>query len=464
MVFKQKGKEGDALKYIGRTKAVRKLQISLSQFRRLCILKGIYPVEPKNKRKLSNGATNLRTFYHRKDIQFLLHEPLLQVFRQERVHIRKLNKAIGKREFAVAKALQDNKPIYTLDHILKERYPSFGDALADMDDALSLVSLFATLPVGDHLSADKVSEAQRLCNEFNHFVIQSHSLQKVFLSIKGIYYQAEINNQPITWLVPYQFCQEVPTDVDFKVMRTFLDIYSTLVGFVNFKLYSDFGLSYPPSLDESQPPAKKLKSDQMKSLERKLEEIQSNASDNEQEDVQEDGTSESLLFSSCVFWLSRETPRDSLEFVIKAFGGQMATDDADARITHHISDRPLPNNGYIQPQWVYDCINSQKLLKTEGYLQGDELPPHLSPFVVAREGDYVPGQEIEANENKEQNEEEDEEKQQEVEAVELAKMVMSKRDRHLYNKIHAGKKRKQKQVDVLKQKKVAILNKKKNQK
>lgn len=32
---------------------------------------------------------------------------------------------------------------------------------------------------------------------------------QVFLSIKGVYFQAEIQDQPVTWIVPYQFCQEV---------------------------------------------------------------------------------------------------------------------------------------------------------------------------------------------------------------------------------------------------------------
>ena len=31
----------------------------------------------------------------------------------------------------------------------------------------------------------------------------------MFLSIKGIYYQAIVNGENVTWLTPYQFCHEV---------------------------------------------------------------------------------------------------------------------------------------------------------------------------------------------------------------------------------------------------------------
>lgn len=41
----------------------------------------------------------------------------------------------------------------------------------------------------------------------------------------------------------------MPTDVDFRVMLTFLEFYQTLVGFVNFKLFNDVNLAYPPKLD-----------------------------------------------------------------------------------------------------------------------------------------------------------------------------------------------------------------------
>jgi pescadillo protein len=42
---------------------------------------------------------------------------------------------------------------------------------------------------------------------------------------------------------------QVPTDVDFRILLTFLDLYRTLVSFTLYKLYTDENLVYPPPLD-----------------------------------------------------------------------------------------------------------------------------------------------------------------------------------------------------------------------
>lgn len=46
-------------------------------------------------------------------------------------------------------------------------------------------------------------------------------------------------------------CMQIPSDIDFRVMMTFLELYQTVLGFVLFRLYHEINLNYPPKLDAS---------------------------------------------------------------------------------------------------------------------------------------------------------------------------------------------------------------------
>ena len=60
-----------------------------------------------------------------------------------------------------------------------------------------------------------------------------------------------------TYLHPYANTADVsvslflqhPTDVDYRVMATFTEFYTTLLGFVNFRLYQSLNLHYPPKVE-----------------------------------------------------------------------------------------------------------------------------------------------------------------------------------------------------------------------
>ena len=112
-----------------------------------------------------------------------------------------------------------------------------------------MLFLFANLPATSTVPPKTITLCQRLCHEFEHYLITTHSLRKSFLSIKGIYYQATVQGQDILWLVPYKFVQRVTGDVDFRIMGTFVEFYTTLLGFVNFRLYTTIGLVYPPKFN-----------------------------------------------------------------------------------------------------------------------------------------------------------------------------------------------------------------------
>jgi len=359
--------------------------------------------------------------------------------------------------------------------------------LRDLDDALSMLFLFANLPSTSTVPPKTIALCQRLCLEFEHYLIASHSLRKSFLSIKGIYYEATIQGQDIRWLVPYKFVQRVTGDVDFRIMGTFVEFYTTLLGFVNFRLYTSIGLIYPPKfnaksdeeggeLDAITLEGKGIQAmEQIEVPTHGTVESQANGDHNLSSDIQKQiqglstsqqddnpaetqdadptdepndaidtfeptdpsadilpqppssTTSTSTLFAPFTFYLSRETPRAPLEFLLRAFGckrvgwdailghGAFTTNEADPGITHQIVDRPplanlpegkvsitegnentvrpgmrMPGRTYLQPQWVWDCINQVKLLRPDLYAPGATLPPHLSPWVKPGRGGYDP--------------------------------------------------------------------------
>lgn len=70
---------------MSRSRAMRKLQLTLKDFRRLCILKGIYPREPLHRKKALKGSTDNRVLYSVKDIRFLANEPMIEKFRSDKV-------------------------------------------------------------------------------------------------------------------------------------------------------------------------------------------------------------------------------------------------------------------------------------------------------------------------------------------------------------------------------------------
>lgn len=434
---KERRKVGIVKAYMSRAAAIRKLQIPLDDFRRLCILKGVYPVEPKNKSKITGGNTRRKTYFFTRDIQSMIDEPILHKFYEFKVFMKRLTRAKGRHDLEKFQQIIDNKPIYKLDSVVKERYPRFVDALRDCDDALSMCSLYAMFSQGKGRPDDLIKISRRLTVEFMHYVMHTRSLRKVFISIKGYYYQAEIMGQTITWMVPHQFVIDRVSNVDLNVLKTFTEFYVTLLGFINYKLFKTINAPYPPKIVnetnlkdrsgvlDSAINKKKLKrkrkfeeddddqdedsrDDLIAALNKKIfvhgnKIVASAENENQQPDVfEEDNDDEKMtlnqilalekLFSGLKFFLNREVPRESLTFVIRSFGGEVLWDDnqeSDPTITHHIVDRDaLPernlNRNYIQPQWVYDSVNMRALLPVNDYIIGASLPPHLSPFVEKR--------------------------------------------------------------------------------
>ncbi|CAD7958472.1 unnamed protein product [Amoebophrya sp. A25] len=416
------GSKGVAAQYLTRAQSLKKLQLSLVDFRRLCILKGIYPRDPKRK-----PAGNDKTYYHVKDIKFLQHEPLLCKFAELKVYMKKYKKCLGRGDKNSARRLEDLKPDYTLHHLVRERYPTFVDAIRDLDDALSMVALYDALPTDQkrEIRSDVIQESARLIHEFFLYIIQTKALKKVFASIKGYYFQALIGGETVTWLVPHKFAQELPVEVDFRVMSTFNEFYRTMLKFINFKLYAEEHFEYPPKFNYKKNAAEMAKFYVSNTVEKQASSEAAVRRGEEKEEVEaaciEDfaavseevqqlqaqknaNAGQSGIFSGLKVFIQREVPFHSIYFVLKCGGAQVGWaslpgspfKETDRSITHQIIDRPssqfqmVEGREYVQPQWVLDSFNENLRLPIDPYLPDRTCPPHLSPFVDDGAEGYTP--------------------------------------------------------------------------
>jgi pescadillo protein len=275
-------------------------------------------------------------------------------------------------------------------------------------------------------------------------------------------------------------------------MLTFLEFYQTFLSFINYRLYTSVNLVYPPKLDiekdesgaglsayliqsitdqqrtvpssqEEQQKQREINTQPIKDTTKQLATLPSKLASltetseqpidtetppttiNDEENLDtftSADPSNSLpqpissisqdsptnLFQGLHIYLSRETPVDSLTFLLLSFNvSSLSTDpttgpspypESDVRITHQICDRGrlpptiIPGRKYIQPQWVVDCINRGTILPEGDYVPGQELPAHLSPFVEKLDGKYDPEEEIEVSSDEEEvlvNDEDDDE-------------------------------------------------------
>ncbi len=241
----KKGKKGSASKFMSRSRAIKRLGLPIKDFRKLCILKGVHPREPR--KKLANTSM---TYYHVKDIRYLESEKTLDYFKTFATYKKKLKKAIGRRDMLRIAKLKEEKPELNLQHIVKERYPNLEEALRDLDDPLTMISLASKFP-GHRLfniNPETLKITQLLLDMFKAVVMKESLLEKVFLSIKGIYYQVIVKGVRITWIEPYPFTHTLPFDVDYKVIQSFSEFYRVLLKFVVFKLYKNYNLVYPPQI------------------------------------------------------------------------------------------------------------------------------------------------------------------------------------------------------------------------
>ncbi|AFZ81089.1 pescadillo N-terminus domain-containing protein [Theileria equi strain WA] len=460
-VKKKANQEGPTKNFVTRTQALKKLQVSLKDFQRLCILKGVYPRDVARGGTLTSKGINRRKlkkdkiYYHINDIRNLASGDLLSKFRDISSHLKRFKRLVARDELYDAKLKLKNKPKYSLTAIVKQRCPSLISAVSDLDDAISTIAAVSALP-GDHkrdLNLSMISKCSTQLNYFLKYVSDTGSLTKTFISIKGFYFQALILERPVTWIIPHAFSQSLPHEVDFKVIMTFVEYYLELLRLVNYKLYLMAGMEYPPKIKKG--------------------------SENLPEDFYNFEPSNAVrtsqgLFHGLKFYVAREVPLCPTSLIILSCGGELVENPKDA--THIILDRPLGEREfsceYVQPQYIFDSLNCNVLLPVGEYAPGVTLPHHLSPF--STDDGYVPDRRKELDmfikqeaENllhsddeslKEQQLKYLDELKQELnpELREMQKSLIPKKHRRLLSKIEYGRKRKAEAAEKLASRKKTI--------
>ena len=107
-----------------------------------------------------------------------------------------------------AEQLYENRPKYTLTFSKRTLSILTTHCMIWMI-VLCLLYLFAAMPRKRLIAASETSTSERLYREWEKYVTLTGTLQKCFVSVKGISYQAVVHGEKITWLVPHRFTQYI---------------------------------------------------------------------------------------------------------------------------------------------------------------------------------------------------------------------------------------------------------------
>lgn len=407
-------KERFKKKYLTRMQASRLLQMDSMQFRRLCILKGVYPRALARSKQKQSG--NEKQYYLAREIKWLVRDHLSEKMMAHRAWEKKVKRAEAMGLVDDLKVLRSAKvkPQHSLVATIKERYPYFMDAVRDIDDAMSMITLYAflspevhsnsTIEMHHSLPSGMHDRARLICNQWAEYVARAKVLTKGFISIKGYYYEALVKGERVRWLCPHEYAHKFPAGIQQYVLLSFLEFYLEMMKFVLVKLNADLARDETEASKADEEGVNINAEDFRKDVALATALDISGGVGNQQANQQyiKETTSKLTLldrelekvqqvFKGLTFYCSREIPAKHAKLVIEACGGRVATEYLPSNITHMVIDRPTmppgmarePHIEYIQPQYLFDCLNARVLLPANGYRIGEDLPPHVSPFTVA---------------------------------------------------------------------------------
>lgn len=349
-------------KFVSRKMALEKLRLKSKQFDRLCILCAIYPVVPN----LRNCIDQEKGWYYKiEDVRSIYYSDAYDVLCKNR------NIEKRKEEYLKFDRIEKLKNIkeedYGLVGLVKSKYSSFGSSIADLGETLRHLYFIDMLKIHD------VKDA--LC-EFENFILKRKLLDKVFMSKKGIFYSFDVEKIKVMWQVPYpslNLDQIVEEKKDIEI-----NLKANSMPFLDFGSEIEDEESSDTIVDTNDP--NKLDISLIK-YSAPLMAIHLKLSLHKYNLLYKDVKSNRKgIFQHKKVCVCVDSIKTQIEFILKHEDALIVSLDESEIVIAETVDIINPGILYIQPQFVFDSLNSGYLLDYEPYYVGKTLPIHKSPF------------------------------------------------------------------------------------
>ncbi|AFM99306.1 60S ribosomal subunit biogenesis protein [Encephalitozoon hellem ATCC 50504] len=352
-------------KYISKDLVMKNLDLQEKEFDKLVTLCGVHPYIPKNNRKVDQGDG----FYYRiSDANKLIHSDAYRTLIKNRNLENKKKRYTGTGIEYKIKNIHYREYGYV--DLIKSRCKGFGEAVDELNHTLSNLYLGRMLGLDDGIP--------EVIEMFEEFVARKSLLECSYMSKSGVYNQITLGKIRVVWLVPYPGAElkdiieekkDMPKKFEWSEPN-FLDFLSSseeessesgeAKGICNDPAKIDISL-----LSYSIP----LLMTHCKLVLHKLEK------------VYESHKEQRKIFEGVKFYIESKAVEGALRFIALSCGGSIVESPCNADI--HISekiDEMVENVTYVQPQYLFDCLNQGKRLYAEAYSIGRSLPKHASPF------------------------------------------------------------------------------------
>lgn len=129
-------------------------------------MKGIYPRVPPSFKRLNDGGAKRKVYYHTKDIAYLSHDKLIDEFRIRRTQKNKISHAKKSKNTEKYLDLKCAETQIDVSHVIRDKYPTFDDAINDLDDCLTTCSAFLFMNKTRSKALGHINLARRLLGNF----------------------------------------------------------------------------------------------------------------------------------------------------------------------------------------------------------------------------------------------------------------------------------------------------------